>query len=147
MADGQYRRLDAGTITLAHLGEVAAAVGDRNLLDELYRRMLAYDGQTVIVIPSTYCNGAVARYLGLFASGLGLYDEAEQHFHDALAMNERMNAKPWIARTQIDYARMLLIKGDPADRDRAIQLRDAGLQTARELGMPTVVARATALLS
>jgi uncharacterized protein HemY len=37
--------------------------------------------------------------LGLLAETLKRWDEAEEHFEHALAMNERMGFQPWLART------------------------------------------------
>jgi hypothetical protein len=50
-------------------------------------------------------------------------------------MNTRMGARPWLAHTQDDYARMLLARAGPGDRERAQELLDAALATYRELGM------------
>jgi len=52
-----------------------------------------------------------------------------------LAMNTRMDARPWVARTQEQYATMLLSRRQSVDRDKAAALLDAALATARELGM------------
>jgi tetratricopeptide (TPR) repeat protein len=46
-------------------------------------------------------------------------------------------ARPWLAHTQDDYARMLLARAGPGDRERAQELLDAALATYRELGMET----------
>jgi tetratricopeptide (TPR) repeat protein len=77
------------------------------------------------------------------ATTLGQWDKAEQHFEDALAMNARMEARPWLAHTQYQYATMLLAReqsGDPSTssgqaREKARELLQAALVTARELGM------------
>jgi hypothetical protein len=47
--------------------------------------------------------GAVSRYLGLLAPLAGREDEAGRHFEDALDMNARMGARPWLERTRRDY--------------------------------------------
>ncbi len=47
-------------------------------------------------------------------------------------MNERMGARPWLARTQRDYGQVLLDRGDSA---RAAQLLAAAEATYAELGM------------
>ena len=63
------------------------------------------------------------------------WDEAEQHFHDALALNTRMGARPWVAYTQYDYATMLLARNQPGDQEKAQELLALALTTAHELGM------------
>jgi uncharacterized protein HemY len=77
----------------------------------------------------------VARYLGLLAHVGNRWDEAARHFEDALAMNERMGLRPWLARTQGDLAATLLARDAPGDRERARALREAAQATCRELGM------------
>ena len=77
----------------------------------------------------------------------GALDEAVRHFENALAMNERMGARPWLAHTQHDYARMLDARGDPGDRIRAQELLAEAIVTYRELGMGPHVARARAAVA
>ena len=50
--------------------------------------------------------GAVSRYLGLLAATLDRRDEAARHFEHALALHERIGARPWLERTRRDVARM-----------------------------------------
>ena len=63
--------------------------------------------------------GSVARYLGILASAMSRWDDAARHFEDALAMNARMGARPWLAHTQEDYVRMLLDRDAAGDREKA----------------------------
>jgi hypothetical protein len=79
--------------------------------------------------------GSVARDLGVLATTAGRLGEAERHFEDALEMNARMGAFPWLAHTQSDYSRLLRTRNRPGDRERAAELLDAALTTYRELGM------------
>ena len=58
-------------------------------------------------------------------------EEAERHFEDALEVNERMGALPWLAHSRADYARMLEARGD----QRARAVPGAALAGYRELGM------------
>lgn len=80
--------------------------------------------------------GAMSRYLGQLARATGHPSEATRHFEDALEMNERMGARPWLARSQHDYGRMLLARDDPGDRERSELLLSEAKATFRELGMP-----------
>jgi hypothetical protein len=63
------------------------------------------------------------------------WDDAELHFEQALEANARMGARPWLARTQLDFARMLLARDETGDRERAQELRDKAVATYRDLGM------------
>jgi hypothetical protein len=59
-------------------------------------------------------------------------------------MNARMGARPWLAHTANDYARMLHARNNRSDRERAQALLEDALATYRELGMDDFAA-ATAL--
>jgi hypothetical protein len=118
----------------------------------LYQLLLPYAGHTVVIGNAAACYGALSRYLGALATTLGRWDEAAQHFEDALAMNARMEAWPWLAHTQYQYAIMLLARdqsGDPSTgsgqaSEKARELLKAALITARELGMRALEERLTA---
>ena len=50
-------------------------------------------------------------------------------------MNERMHARPWLAHTQEDYARMLLARGADGDAEKAEILKAQALETYGALGI------------
>jgi hypothetical protein len=79
--------------------------------------------------------GSVARYLGLLATMMGRWPQAARHFQDALEMNERMGARPWLAHTQRDCARLLLARDAPGDGARAEQHLSQARATHEELGI------------
>ena len=89
--------------------------------------------------------GSVARSLGLLATVLARYDDAERHFENALEMNARIRARVWVAHTQHDYARMLVARDGPGDRARATALAAQALATAREVGMKPLEAKVVQL--
>ncbi len=76
--------------------------------------------------------GPVARYLGILATTTGRRDEAATHFEDAIAINARVGARPWLAHTQYDYARMLLDATGPATASRALELLAEAISTFRD---------------
>jgi hypothetical protein len=57
-------------------------------------------------------------------------------------MNERMGARPWLAHTQHDYARLLIARGTADDRAKGDALLATAVDTYRELGMAGPLARA-----
>jgi class 3 adenylate cyclase len=75
---------------------------------------------------------------------MGRREEAARHFEDALAMNARMGTRQALARTQVEYADLLLARGGPGDRATALEMLRQALDTARDLGMKLVVERAIA---
>jgi tetratricopeptide (TPR) repeat protein len=118
------------------LAQAGAALGDRHRAPILYDLLRPYAGRFVAVASGAGpCMGAVSRSLGLLATALSRWPEAERHFQDALAASARVGARPWVAVVQRDHARLLLTRDGPGDRDQARQLLAAALASARELGM------------
>jgi predicted ATPase/class 3 adenylate cyclase/DNA-binding CsgD family transcriptional regulator len=128
---------------IIYLAEVCAFLGDTVRAATLYKLLLPYAGHTVVVGGGVVCYGAASRYLGMLAATMERWEDAMQHFEDALAMNTRMGARPWLAHTQHQYAVMLLARHQPGDRDQAMSLLHEALATARALGMHALEGRIT----
>ena len=97
----------------------------------LYELVLPYAAQNAVAVPEIAMDSS-SRTLGILATQLERYDDAERHFAAAAAMNERMGARPWLAHTWREHARMLARRGD---RERADELRRRALALYRELGI------------
>jgi DNA-binding CsgD family transcriptional regulator len=80
----------------------------------------------------------------MLAATMAHWQDAEQHFEEALAMNANMGARTWLAHTQHDYAAMLVARNQPGDAEQAAALLQDALSTARELGMRALEARIAA---
>lgn len=93
---------------LCLLAQVCALLEDGHRAGRLYDLLLPFGRHNAIFIGGTVFFGSVCRYLGLLARTLRRPRDAARHFEDALAMNERMGARPWLAFTQCDYAGLLL---------------------------------------
>ena len=91
--------------------------------------------------------GAKAHYLALLATTLGDFDEAERCFTDAATTHERIGAPHWLARTRLEWARMLLRRDRPGDTQRAQDLLGQTLTIARERGLANIERRAVQLLT
>jgi DNA-binding SARP family transcriptional activator len=144
-ADG-FRGLPLDGIWLgavAYLAETAAVLGDATHAAALHDLLEPYADRNVAIGWASTCAGSASRHLGLLADLLGNRDDAIGRLEAALAMNERMRARPWVVQTQIDLARVLAQA--PADRERAASLFGAGLLEARRLGMPRLLAQAERL--
>jgi tetratricopeptide (TPR) repeat protein len=128
----QQDALWAASITF--LVEVCATLGDRDRAEVLYRLLSPY--ATYAVVASEWASfGAASRFLGQLAATMGRWQEAESHFDQALDMNGRMGAKPWLAHTQFQYAHMLLERSIAGDIERARILLGESEAIARQLGM------------
>jgi tetratricopeptide (TPR) repeat protein len=138
---------------LACLAEACAFLGDAPRAAALYHLLLPYADQAIVVGTANTWLGSASRYLGLLASTMADWEGAARHFESALEMNRRMNARPLVAHTQCDYARMLLARSverevSPANADtgrRALDLVAAALATYEEVGMPSYRDNAAAL--
>jgi predicted ATPase/DNA-binding SARP family transcriptional activator len=118
------------------LAETSALLRDADSARGLYRLLVPWAALNAANHPEGI-RGSVSRYLGLVAATLERWDDAAAHFEDALAMNERMGARPWLAYTQEDYGRLLRTRDRPGDRAHAQKLLNDALATYRELGMRT----------
>jgi hypothetical protein len=83
--------------------------------------------------------GPRTRFLGLLLGRLRRYDEASTAFEDAIAKLSKLEAWPYLARTEYEYGRMLLERGTPADLERARQLFGSARERAVALGMPGLI--------
>jgi class 3 adenylate cyclase/tetratricopeptide (TPR) repeat protein len=133
--------------TMSYLADICSFLGDRARADTLYEILLPFAGRNVVVGNGVACYGALSRYLGALATTLERWDDGARHFEDALAMNTRMDARPWLAHTQEQYAAMLLARRQSGDRDKAAALLEAALATVRELGMRALEERVAARIT
>jgi tetratricopeptide (TPR) repeat protein len=127
--------------SMSLLAETTVLVGDPASAAVLYSLLVPWEAFNAADLAEGV-RGSIARSLGDLAVMLERPDEARHHFEAALAMNDRMGARPWLAQTQEAYARLLLDR----DRTRARALLDQALATYRELGMKAYEARAAAVL-
>jgi tetratricopeptide (TPR) repeat protein len=137
---------DANWLTaVASLSQVCAFLGDARRAAVLYRSLLPYAARHIYGGVNVAYSGSVSGHLGLLATTMGRWEDAERHFEDALAANARMGARPWVAHTQLNYAKMLLARDSAGDRERALALLDEALDAAQEMGMKKVIEDCLAL--
>jgi tetratricopeptide (TPR) repeat protein len=120
---------------VAMLAETAALLRDLPRAASLYDQLLGCRDSVVVLGFGFGTWGSLSRHLGVLATVLSRWREAAQHFECALRVNERMGARPCLARTQIDYGAMLLMRGENGDRPRAEALLRTALDITRECGM------------
>jgi len=75
------------------------------------------------------------RALGALATTMGRLDDAAHHFEGALRRDAASRTRSWMVMTARDYARMLARRRAPGDVERARQVVDEALITARAAGM------------
>jgi tetratricopeptide (TPR) repeat protein len=121
-------------MSMARVGTAVSLLDDQGRSRQAYELLLPH-ASTCVVALSLVCEGPTARPLGMLATTLGRYDEAELHFKRALAMSARLRSPLWRAHTQYEYARMLRLRGRLRDRDRANLLLASAAATAAKLGL------------
>jgi DNA-binding SARP family transcriptional activator len=134
-------------IAVTLLAEVCGALGDADRAGELHALLAPHGGRNVLVGRAASCNGSASRLLGILASVLGQWEEAEQRFAEALQMHVQMGARPWVARTELAWAEMLLARGEPGDAAAARERLAEAIVLADALGMVALAERARALVA
>jgi class 3 adenylate cyclase/tetratricopeptide (TPR) repeat protein len=124
---------------------VCASLGDRARAPMAFDLLVPYAGQLIFTAGGSY--GAVAYYLAILAAASGDFDEAERRFADAGQMHDRIRAPIWLARTRLEWARMLINRDGPGDAEQARLLLGQALVTARERGLASIERRAVRLLT
>ncbi len=123
------------------LASVCEFLGDEPRAARVYELLAPFGDRNALSVPDVAA-GSVSRSLGVLAAATRRWEPAIRHFEDALAMNARMDARPWLARTRHDYGRALLARAAPGDRDHARELLAQARDAYHELGMTTWARRA-----
>jgi class 3 adenylate cyclase/tetratricopeptide (TPR) repeat protein len=138
-------RDNAWSSTMALAVGVCAHLKDTDQAAVLHEVLAPY--QDLIIAHSLMWYGAVNHYLGILDVTLGRFDNAGDRFAAAATTHERLGTQGSLARTRLEWARMLLDRGAAGDTDRARELLRQALGTARDLGLANVERRAVQLLS
>jgi tetratricopeptide (TPR) repeat protein len=134
------------TLAEGVLADAIAEIGDLMAAESQYDALLPYADMTMGGIPDLNL-GSVRRPLGNIAARLGRVDESVEHFVRAIEANDRMDARPWAARARFEFARVLLDRDGPGDREHAETLLSEAATSAHALGMRPLEEGATALVS
>ena len=126
---------------------LCARLGRRDCAPLLRSRLEPFADQLVVIAFAGGVTGTVAFYLGLLCTTAGDWPAAEEYFGAAATTHQRIQAPAWLARTHLEWARMLQARGQPGDADRADRLLLQALSLARERGLPGVECDAGRLLS
>ena len=124
--------------------EGLAVLGERQEAAKLYPFML--EGMQTGNLMRGFDQRLLDTLAGIAASAGGNWTQAEDHFRTALRRTEELPhiiEQPEVRRF---YARMLLDRNSPGDRDKARQLLTEAIEIYRRLGMPKHIEMAEALL-
>ena len=118
---------------MALLGDIERAGQLRDLI-EPFR-----DGNAVLGLAAFL--GAVAHHRGVLSGVVGEWDDAVVDLEWGLERHQAMRARPWVALSQIELARVLEARAAPGDRARAAELTASAVAVADELGLASVHTR------
>jgi class 3 adenylate cyclase/tetratricopeptide (TPR) repeat protein len=104
---------------------------------EVYELLTPFSGQLAGSAGTVF--GSIAWALGTLAATLERYEEAESHFAAAAEIEERLGAPLFLARTHAGWARALIARGRPEDRDRAQTLLEQAEEVAERLGAGGII--------
>jgi class 3 adenylate cyclase/tetratricopeptide (TPR) repeat protein len=121
----------------------AAMLGLAEIADEAGQHLASPQA-----LPFGFFDGALtARVHGMIASVNERWDEAERYFETALQQVTEIGNKLDEPQVHHWYAKMLLDRGRPEDRERANRMIDSALEGYRRIGLPLHAAMAEELLA
>jgi DNA-binding CsgD family transcriptional regulator len=133
---------------LAQIGTAAVMLDDADTADRVYTEVsglppaYAADGSGVV-----FCVGSMQRLIGDLALATGRVDEAIRRYTDAIEMNARIGARPFLALSRLGLAKALVATGNPGDLPTARALAAEAAAEFRRLDLPGQLAAADALLT
>lgn len=135
----------AWLVAMSLLAMVCEELQDFVRARQLYDQLVPYANRSAVAGPGVLSLGSVSRYLGLLATTMGAWDDAHRHFDFAIAANQKMGARPWVAHAHHDYAKALMMEAADGNRERALALTRKALDLAHECGMQTLVEKVLSL--
>jgi DNA-binding CsgD family transcriptional regulator len=132
---------------VVYIGYVALLLDDTETAERVYEELSGLapcymaDGSGTV-----FCGGSTQCVVGDLALAAGRVDEAIARYTEAIEMNARIGARPFLALSRLGLARALAAKGDPGDLAAARALVTAAAAEFRRLDLPGPLAAAGHLL-
>jgi len=117
---------------MTYYARAAGALADPSAAAVLYERLAPWHDR--VPFEAVTINGTVSIFLGILATTLGRFGDAEAQFTEAEALQARIRAPYWLAFTRLCQARMLLTRRATGDGERARQLLDEVMGAVRQYG-------------
>jgi DNA-binding CsgD family transcriptional regulator len=133
---------------LSQIGAIAVLLDDAATADRVYREVAGLaatymgDGSGAV-----FCGGSAQRGIGDLALATGRVDEAIARYTDAIEMNARIGARPFLALSRLGLAKALVANQNPADLPAARALAAEAAAEFRRLALPGPLTAADALLT
>jgi len=104
------------TWTLAELARGCIALRAGRHAPRLYQALAPYAGRAVVAAGAVLCAGSADFYLAGLAALSGDTATADRHYRAAASMHRRLGARPMLAHTRHEHARLL----DPSAASAAV---------------------------
>jgi tetratricopeptide (TPR) repeat protein len=125
--------------------DVCVFLGDVRRADMLHRLLTPLAGRYVVLGAVSCPVGTVDRGLGLLATMLDRFAEADEHLQRAAAVEQRVGSPPELARVRCAQARLMISRGGTGDAQRARALLDEAVEISTTYGLGGVLRAATTL--
>jgi tetratricopeptide (TPR) repeat protein len=122
---------------VTYLAETALLLGNRRRAREI-EALLEPFANLLGSASGEGSSGPVSRVLGLLAALDGRLNEALARLEKAARQSTWMGATLWETRVAVERAAILVQRNAPGDRDTALVLLSAALETARDLGLVAI---------
>jgi class 3 adenylate cyclase len=139
------RRSSDWLTSICALSIASIAIGDPEAASTLYELLVPYTDRCTLFLAGAGCLGSNHAFLGFAAAAAAGDQDAVRHFELALARNAEIGCDYVTPRVCYEYARTLLSRPEPGDREKAMGLIDQGLALAGRNGMRVEVERLTRL--
>src|SRR5215831_11801598 len=122
---------------LGQIGTAALMLDDTGTADRVYAELsglaptYAADGSGVV-----FSIGSLQWLIGDLALATGRVDEAIRRYTDAIEMNARIGARPFLALSRLGLAKALVANGNPGDLSTARSLAAQAAAEFRRLDLP-----------
>jgi hypothetical protein len=130
------------SFNMACLASAAARQQDKPMAERLADVLEPYAATGIVWAGAAAFFGSAAHWLGMLTTTLGRHQQAGQYLATAMAFHQRLGAAPWVARTHVEQARLLLATDG---HDRALELLAAAGKITKRYGMSTLAADISSL--
>jgi hypothetical protein len=110
----------------------------------LYERLLPFADRWARSSTSI-CFGPVATALGMIATALKRFDEAESHLRSAIKATDEQQTASLHMLAQREFAAMLYVRNGPGDNAEVVGVLDDVIERAKALHTPVLEASAASL--
>jgi len=104
----------------ALLARDCVVLGAAGHAPRLYQALASYAGRVVVAAGAVMCAGSTDFYLAGLAVLNGDYEAADRHYRTAAGCHRRLGARPMLAHTLHEHARLLRQQGDHAAASAAL---------------------------